>query len=292
MQNRRNERDSSGRYTYDQSEFIDRNPTRGQYQDQEYNRFSSRNDRNYQGFRTDQTSHNYDSDLDEGRIQMDRSNVHDSDYRQSDPYQPYQSGASRSTRSPSSPSSYYGYGQPYGPSFGQDHYNRSPSENWSSQAWHSQQPGQSGPTGRSSHSSQFQGGESLWQQTKNFFGKGPKGFKRSDERIQEEVCEALFRDPSVDASEIEVSVQEGEVTLSGTVTERQMKRMAEDCAESISGVKDVRNEIRVQSQNQSQSQSENKTSTESLTSTNERGQDRSDKTKGRNSFGSSSNKVM
>ena len=66
--------------------------------------------------------------------------------------------------------------------------------------------------------------ESLWQSTKNFFGKGPKGFKRSDEKIREEVCEALYRDNSVDASEIEVSVKDAEVILSGTVSERRMKR--------------------------------------------------------------------
>ncbi|MBC7457184.1 MAG: BON domain-containing protein, partial [Bdellovibrionaceae bacterium] len=88
--------------------------------------------------------------------------------------------------------------------------------------------------------------DSLWQSTKNFFGKGPKGFRRSDEKIREEVCEALYRDNLVDASEIEVSVKDAEVILSGTVSGRRMKRLAEDCADSVSGVSDVRNEIRVQ----------------------------------------------
>jgi osmotically-inducible protein OsmY len=75
------------------------------------------------------------------------------------------------------------------------------------------------------------------------FGKGPKGYKRSDTRIQEDVHEALTRDHDIDASEIEVSVKDGIVTLSGSVTERKMKRLAEDCVENISGVVDVRNEI-------------------------------------------------
>ncbi len=92
--------------------------------------------------------------------------------------------------------------------------------------------------------------ETLWQATKNFFGKGPKGFRRSDEKIREEVCEALYCDNSVDASEIEVSVKDAEVILSGTVSERRMKRLAEDCAESVSGVSDVRNEIRFHSQSE------------------------------------------
>jgi osmotically-inducible protein OsmY len=87
----------------------------------------------------------------------------------------------------------------------------------------------------------------MWKSVKDFFGKGPKGYKRSDERIREDVCEALYRHPDVDASEIEVSVSGAEVTLKGTVEDRRAKRMAEDAAEGVSGVDNVRNEIRVQS---------------------------------------------
>ena len=48
-------------------------------------------------------------------------------------------------------------------------------------------------------------------------GRGPKGYQRSDERVREIVSEALARDGELDASEIEVSVERGEVTLNGTV---------------------------------------------------------------------------
>jgi hypothetical protein len=34
-------------------------------------------------------------------------------------------------------------------------------------------------------------------------GRGPKGYQRSDERIKEDICDCLTRDPDVDASEIE-----------------------------------------------------------------------------------------
>ena len=78
---------------------------------------------------------------------------------------------------------------------------------------------------------------------KGFFGKGPKGYKRSDERIQEDVNEALTRHYDVDASDIEVSVLDGEVTLAGTVANRQMKRRAEEAVEFCSGVKDVHNQL-------------------------------------------------
>jgi osmotically-inducible protein OsmY len=80
----------------------------------------------------------------------------------------------------------------------------------------------------------------------NFSGKGPKGYKKSDERIQEEVCEALYHDPLVDASDIEVTVTDGCVYLRGTVDSRRTKREAESCVEHLNGVEDVQNELRVQ----------------------------------------------
>ncbi len=88
------------------------------------------------------------------------------------------------------------------------------------------------------------------QATGRFSGRGPKGYRRSDERILEEINERLTQDPDLDASEIEVQVTNCEVTLQGTVENRQAKRRAEDLAESISGVHDVQNQIRVKSKNQ------------------------------------------
>lgn len=78
-----------------------------------------------------------------------------------------------------------------------------------------------------------------------FSGKGPKGYKRSDERIREDVCEALYLSPSVDASDIEVTVSEGRVYLKGSVDSRDTKREAESCVENLYGVEDVFNELRV-----------------------------------------------
>lgn len=76
-------------------------------------------------------------------------------------------------------------------------------------------------------------------------GKGPAGYQRSDERIRELVCESLTDDDEIDASDIEVTVSGGEVTLSGMVDDRRIKRAAEDCAYSVSGVRDVQNRLRV-----------------------------------------------
>ena len=77
-------------------------------------------------------------------------------------------------------------------------------------------------------------------------GRGPKGYTRSDARIAEDVNERLSDDNLVDASQIDVQVSGGEVTLAGTVTDRRQRRRAEDCAESVSGVRYVQNDIRVE----------------------------------------------
>ncbi len=75
-------------------------------------------------------------------------------------------------------------------------------------------------------------------------GQAPKGYQRSDERIHEDVCERIM-DRGLDAGEVEIRVEQGEVTLTGMVHERTQKRMIEDVAESVSGVQEVHNQIRV-----------------------------------------------
>jgi len=82
-------------------------------------------------------------------------------------------------------------------------------------------------------------------------GRGPVGYQRSDERLREMICESLEQDDQVDASQIEVTVKSGEVTLTGTVPDRRTKREAEECACTVSGVHDVQNQLRVKDDRQS-----------------------------------------
>jgi osmotically-inducible protein OsmY len=84
-----------------------------------------------------------------------------------------------------------------------------------------------------------------WYGEGRYRGVGPKGYVRSDERIRELVCDDLMDDPWVDASGIEVTVKDGEVTLSGAVSDRDAKRWAEDAAQHVGGVKHVQNNLRV-----------------------------------------------
>lgn len=80
-------------------------------------------------------------------------------------------------------------------------------------------------------------------------GMGPKNYRRSDERIREDVCEML-EDADLDASEIDVKVREGEVTLEGSVKDRWSKREAEDVVCQVRGVRDCHNQLRLEQRSQ------------------------------------------
>lgn len=82
----------------------------------------------------------------------------------------------------------------------------------------------------------------------NHAGRGPKGWSRTDESIREGVCDMLDANPDIDAREIEVSVQSGEVTLTGHVENRAAKRRAEDIIATLPGVNDVHNRLAVDAQ--------------------------------------------
>src|SRR4029453_1306120 len=61
----------------------------------------------------------------------------------------------------------------------------------------------------------------------DYRGRGPRGYTRSDERIEEDINDRLTDHPYLDASNIEVDVANSEVVLSGTVDGRHAKRLAE-----------------------------------------------------------------
>lgn len=77
-------------------------------------------------------------------------------------------------------------------------------------------------------------------------GRGPSDYTRSDERIREDANDRLTDDWRIDARRISVAVDKGEVTLTGTVGNRQEKHRAEECVERVSGVRHVQNNLRVE----------------------------------------------
>lgn len=84
-----------------------------------------------------------------------------------------------------------------------------------------------------------------WDMEGPYRGRGPKGYRRADERIHEEICDRLTAHGAIDATGIEVHVDTGEVTLEGTVADRRMKRLAEAVVDSVRGVVDVHNRLRL-----------------------------------------------
>jgi len=81
----------------------------------------------------------------------------------------------------------------------------------------------------------------------SFAGCGPRNYQRSDERIGEDINERLTRAASIDATNVEVRIQDGEVTLLGVVHCRHDRDLAENIASAVSGVKEVNNHIRIDS---------------------------------------------
>jgi len=66
-----------------------------------------------------------------------------------------------------------------------------------------------------------------------------------DERVRAAVCERLRAHPQIDASTIAVSVESGEVTLSGSVTDAGVAEIARGLALASEGVVAVHDRIEV-----------------------------------------------
>lgn len=106
------------------------------------------------------------------------------------------------------------------------------------------------------HPERFLGEEYLLNTTSepmpdiSYAGLGPKGYRRSDSSLEEEVCETLTQDPYIDASEIFVAVEDGVVKLSGLVDDREERFEIERAVDGIWGVEDILNDIKVKRRTQ------------------------------------------
>lgn len=114
------------------------------------------------------------------------------------------------------------------------------------------------PTARptdSGHYGELRPGEQSWatlrrhldeheRERESHRGRGPKGYMRSDSRLQELICEMLTDDPQIDASDVAVSVRNGEVTLTGFVDDRGTKFAIEYKIDRRFGVHEINNQLR------------------------------------------------
>jgi hypothetical protein len=107
----------------------------------------------------------------------------------------------------------------------------------------------SGGFGGGSGSEQWQdGGDSVYGPSR--YGLGPYyqrllNRRRPDDELKEEVGEALFYDSWVDAEAISVEVDDGIVTLRGSLPNYEEVRYAIDDAWDVDGVRGVRSELDV-----------------------------------------------
>lgn len=123
------------------------------------------------------------------------------------------------------------------------------SQQWQSQGSQGYSPTHYGTQhARSDFGQHYGNGQTLYGNDSfatNKTGLGPKGYKRSDERIKEDVCDLLTSHPEIDPSEVVVTVSKSEITLTGTIGNRREKRLIEDIVSAVSGVTEVSNQLRV-----------------------------------------------
>lgn len=86
-----------------------------------------------------------------------------------------------------------------------------------------------------------QGWDEYFETRGTFRGRGPRGYVRQDSRIHDDICNLLTLDETIDASQIEVNVKDGVVTLSGKVNDRSMKKYATHIIERVPGIMDIHN---------------------------------------------------
>lgn len=168
-----------------------------------------------------------------------------------------------------------GYGQSGRGSSGTEHRGGYDQQTFYGQSGYRSQSGSYGnPDGYGSQSGSY--GSSSWGRGSgsNVFGgssstrrsRGPKGYTRSDDRIKEDLSDRLMQSDIVDASDVEIEVKDGVVTLSGTIDSRQSKYFLDELAESVGGVKDVNNQLRVKRSDTSSSESSTTSSSGSSSS--------------------------
>jgi hypothetical protein len=69
--------------------------------------------------------------------------------------------------------------------------------------------------------------------------------RRPDDALARELQEILTNDPELNATEIEVEVEGGAVTLRGVVDSSDARLLAEELVESVTGVREVHNNLKV-----------------------------------------------
>ncbi len=85
----------------------------------------------------------------------------------------------------------------------------------------------------------------VWLVPGPYSGIGPSGYDSAGDPIGQEVFSRLTQHGQIDAASIEITIDNGEVLLEGTVDSEETKRLAEEAVESIMNVNSVQNLLQV-----------------------------------------------
>lgn len=73
----------------------------------------------------------------------------------------------------------------------------------------------------------------------------PRGWGRAPEQIRNDIQDRMHGHSYLDQSDIRVEVREQKVILEGTVTDERARRLAQEIAQGVAGVRDVDNKLEV-----------------------------------------------
>lgn len=86
----------------------------------------------------------------------------------------------------------------------------------------------------------------VWLVPGPYSGLGPSGYDSAGDPVGQEVYSRLTQHGQIDASNIEIVIDNGEVLLEGTVDSEETKRLAEEAVATVTGVSSVQNLLQVQ----------------------------------------------
>jgi len=163
----------------------------------------------------------------------------------------------------------YGYGQSFGY---QGQYGFNPTEDNIGQNWGGRNYSSSGYGGNNyrmsgqGYGQNMTGGMYGTQHQRSMYGQNFYGH-RNDDEIEREVYDRLDNDWQIpDNAEIHAKVDDGVVTITGEVRNRNAKMAVGNCVWNIPGVEDVHNNINVQSRRRQYGSQRNGSQTGSMSS--------------------------
>lgn len=86
-----------------------------------------------------------------------------------------------------------------------------------------------------------------WREGEDSSERGLRSYQKQEDRIRMEIHQALTEHPGIDAANIDISIDSGVVVLRGIIDDRRQRCLALKLAEEVPGVREVRNELKIES---------------------------------------------